>query len=34
VNGEERIGKVLGTIAGIGIYALVLWAIAEHFVAA
>lgn len=30
---EERIGKTLGTIIGIGIYALVIWAIAEHFLA-
>jgi hypothetical protein len=29
----ERLGAWVGTIAGLGAYALVLWAIAEHFLA-
>jgi hypothetical protein len=29
----ERLGAWVGTITGLGCYALVIWALAEHFIA-
>jgi hypothetical protein len=27
----EKIGETLGSIVGVGVYALVVWSLAEHF---